>query len=77
MPDVSGIEAAEAVRAKEKATGAHIPIIALTAYAMKGDEARSLEAGCDGYIAKPLDTRALPALIAHYLTRPRTGGGAP
>lgn len=42
-------------------------IVALTAYAMKGDEARALEAGCDAYITKPVDTRALPASIARYL----------
>ena len=46
-------------------------IVALTAYAMKGDEQRAVEAGCDGYIAKPLDTRALPALILGYLTSRR------
>lgn len=43
-------------------------ILGLTAYAMKGDEQRVLEAGCDGYLAKPIDTRAFPALIAGYLT---------
>ena len=44
-----------------------IIILGLTAYAMKGDEERILAAGCDGYIAKPLDTRTLPALVASYL----------
>lgn len=42
-------------------------ILGLTAYAMKGDEQRVLEAGCDGYVAKPIDTRTFPALIASYL----------
>ncbi len=46
-----------------------VVVVALTAYTMKGDQERALEAGCDGYIAKPLDTRALPELIAGYLTR--------
>lgn len=41
----------------------HIPIVAMTAFAMKGDEERSLEAGCDGYIAKPIDTRKLSGQI--------------
>jgi CheY-like chemotaxis protein len=45
----------------------HIPIVALTAFAMKGDEERAREAGCDGYIAKPIDTRAFPAQVAGYL----------
>jgi two-component system cell cycle response regulator DivK len=43
-------------------------ILGLTAYAMKGDEQRVLEAGCDGYLAKPIDTRTFPALVARYLT---------
>lgn len=45
----------------------HVPIVALTAFAMKGDEERAREAGCDGYIAKPIDTRAFPAQVADYL----------
>ncbi|TPG10144.1 response regulator [Rhodanobacter glycinis] len=45
----------------------HVPIVALTAFAMKGDEERAREAGCDGYIAKPIDTRAFPAQVAGYL----------
>jgi CheY-like chemotaxis protein len=44
-----------------------ISIIAATAYAMKGDEARALAAGCDGYLTKPIDTRQLPADIARFL----------
>jgi len=42
-------------------------ILGLTAYAMKGDEQRVLEAGCDGYLSKPIDTRTFPALVARYL----------
>lgn len=44
-----------------------IPIIAITAYAMKGDKEKALEAGCDGYISKPIDTKTLPNVIAEYL----------
>jgi len=44
-----------------------IAIIAATAYAMKGDEARALAAGCDGYLSKPIDTRQLPSDIARFL----------
>ncbi len=42
-------------------------ILGLTAYAMKGDEERVLEAGCDGYVPKPIDTRTFPELVARYL----------
>jgi CheY-like chemotaxis protein len=44
-------------------------IVGLTAYAMKGDEDRVLEAGCDGYVAKPIETRTFPAVVARYLAR--------
>jgi CheY-like chemotaxis protein len=44
-----------------------IIIVALTAYAMKGDEQRAREAGCDGYISKPINTRTLPGIVAEYL----------
>jgi two-component system, cell cycle response regulator DivK len=55
-----------------------IVIIALTAYAMKGDEERALAVGCDGYVTKPIDTRGLPGRIAAYLaagTTPRPSRG--
>jgi CheY-like chemotaxis protein len=48
-----------------------ITIVALTAYAMKGDAERAREAGCDGYITKPIDTRTLPATLAGYLEQSR------
>jgi PAS domain S-box-containing protein len=54
MPVMGGFEAAAAVREMEKGTGKHIPIIALTAHAMKGDRERCLAAGMDGYIGKPI-----------------------
>ena len=44
-----------------------IVVVALTAYAMKGDDDRAREAGCDGYVSKPIDTRALPALVSKFL----------
>lgn len=47
----------------------HIVIVALTAYAMKGDAQRARDAGCDGYVAKPIDTRTLPGVVAGYLAR--------
>jgi CheY-like chemotaxis protein len=54
MPKMDGLEATMAIRESEKATGRHIPIIAMTAYAMSGDKERCLEAGMDDYVAKPL-----------------------
>jgi CheY-like chemotaxis protein len=54
MPEMDGFEATAAVREMEKAKGAHIPILAMTAHAMKGDRERCLAAGMDGYIAKPV-----------------------
>ncbi len=47
----------------------HIPIVALTALAMKGDEQKALDAGCDGYITKPIDTRKLADRVAEVLRR--------
>jgi PAS domain S-box-containing protein len=59
MPEWSGLEATEAIRKREKGGGKHLPIVAMTAHAMKGDRERCLAAGMDGYVAKPLDAREL------------------
>jgi len=69
LPDLDGFELTRVV--KSNASTRHIPVVALTAYAMKGDEDRALEAGCDGYIAKPIDTRTLVARLAGYLAAAR------
>jgi two-component system, sensor histidine kinase and response regulator len=63
MPDMDGFEATSAIRAREKSSGAHLPIIAMTANAMKGDEQRCLAAGMDGYVSKPIDVEQLFAKI--------------
>jgi CheY-like chemotaxis protein len=68
MPGVDGFELTRRLKADPRTR--HVVIIAVTAYAMKGDERRALEAGCDGYVTKPIDTRALPGLVAAHLAKP-------
>ncbi len=63
MPKMDGFATTAAIRQKEKETGGHLPIIAMTAYAMSGDRQRCLEAGMDSYIAKPLHARELQKLV--------------
>ena len=57
MPEMDGLEATQAIRIRERKRGGHIPIVAMTAHAMKGDRERCLEAGMDGYVAKPIRAR--------------------
>ena len=59
MPVMGGLEATEAIRERERASGGHVPIIAMTAHAMKGDRERALAAGMDEYVTKPLDSKRL------------------
>jgi two-component system sensor histidine kinase/response regulator len=66
MPVMDGIEATEAIRANERSTGAHIPIIALTAAAMKEDVAACKQAGMDAYLAKPIHLRQLQETLAKF-----------
>ena len=65
LPGVDGLELTRRLKA-DPATR-DIAIIAVTAYAMKGDQEKAFEAGCDDYVTKPIDTRALPELIARYV----------
>ena len=67
MPEMDGLEATAMIRLKEKITGGHLPIIAMTAHAMKGDRERCLAAGMDGYVAKPFKLADLLAAIDRVL----------
>ena len=74
MPEMDGFEATAAIRERERETGEHLPIIAMTAHAMKGDRERCLEAGMDEYLAKPIDPEGLYAAVESVPAR--VGGGA-
>jgi CheY-like chemotaxis protein len=59
MPRMDGFEATRAIREKEEMRGGHIPIIAITAYALEKDEEQCLAAGMDAYVSKPVDFKKL------------------
>ena len=67
LPGMDGLEFTRLL--KRDPARRQITVLALTAYAMKGDEEKALAAGCDGYITKPIDTRSLVKLIGSYLPR--------
>jgi CheY-like chemotaxis protein len=69
LPGLDGLALTQKLRADP--TTRDIVIVAVSAYAMKSDMERALASGCDGYLAKPVDTRTLPALIAGYLSGER------
>jgi signal transduction histidine kinase/ligand-binding sensor domain-containing protein/ActR/RegA family two-component response regulator len=77
MPVMDGFEAAAALRELQKSSGNHIPIIALTANAMKGDRERCLAAGMDGYVTKPIKRSELLRAIADLLETPAGASAAP
>jgi two-component system cell cycle response regulator DivK len=66
LPDIDGYEVARRLRKSEKAGLAHIPIVAITANAMKGDSQKALEAGCNMYISKPINIQELLEKVAKF-----------
>lgn len=75
LPGMDGLTLTRQLKAADATR--HIVVVALTAFAMKGDDAKARDAGCDGYITKPIDTRSLPDAVAGYLrllnADPRSG----
>jgi two-component system cell cycle response regulator len=67
LPGMDGLTLTRTLKAEERTRG--IRIVALTAFAMKGDDQKAFDAGCDGYITKPIDTRTLPDQVAGFLAR--------
>lgn len=70
LPDIDGYEVARRLRRSAKPELAYIPVIAITANALKGDAERALEAGCDVYMSKPINIRELWARIEAYVPSP-------
>ena len=66
LPKVSGLEVTG--RLRQMPDFRHTPIIAVTAYAMRGDKEKAIEAGCDTYLSKPINTRELPKVVAEMLS---------
>ena len=75
LPGMDGLALTRLLKADARTRP--VRVVALTAYAMKGDEPKALAAGCAGYITKPIDTRTFPAQVAAYLEDPpeKNGGG--
>ena len=67
MPEMDGLSATRKIRESERATRRHLPIIAMTAHAMKGDRERCIEAGMDGYVSKPISSQEVEEAIAGVL----------
>jgi CheY-like chemotaxis protein len=77
MPEMSGLEATEAIRAHEKSTGRHVPIVALTARAMAGDREQCLAAGMDGYVSKPVRAPELFSTMESVIEGSRSPSALP
>ncbi|HTL18392.1 MAG TPA: response regulator [Patescibacteria group bacterium] len=75
LPGMDGLAATRALKADS--TTRHLPVVALTAHAMQGDQAIALEAGCDGYVTKPIDTRSFSKTIAAFIRKAADLSGNP
>jgi signal transduction histidine kinase/ligand-binding sensor domain-containing protein/DNA-binding NarL/FixJ family response regulator len=73
MPEMDGIEATRLIRLREGRSGGHLPIVAMTAYAMRGDREKCLDAGMDGYVAKPIQLNELLDAIQVALSTAQVG----
>ncbi|RJP16624.1 MAG: response regulator [Candidatus Abyssobacteria bacterium SURF_5] len=71
LPGMDGLTLTKKIRENPKTR--NIPIVALTAHAMKGDEERILQQGCTGYISKPIDTREFPKAVERFIRKPKKG----
>ncbi|MFZ1815680.1 MAG: response regulator [Rhizobiaceae bacterium] len=71
MPEMNGIEATQAIRAREQGTGRHVPIVGVTAHALKGDRERCLESGMDDYLTKPVSPAKLAEIVGKWMDRSR------
>jgi two-component system, cell cycle response regulator DivK len=70
LPGMDGLSLTKLIKAEPRLL--HVPVVALTAYAMRGDDTKALAAGCDGYISKPIDTRILIEQVAAIIVKART-----
>jgi CheY-like chemotaxis protein len=77
MPEMGGFEATACIREREKSTGQHMPVIAMTAHALKGDRERCLEAGMDAYVCKPIQAAALFETIDSAVPNPSLVASVP
>jgi two-component system cell cycle response regulator len=69
LPGMDGLSLTKLLKAEPRLC--HVPIVALTAYAMRGDDLKALAAGCEGYISKPIDTRVLVEQVAAIIAKAR------
>lgn len=74
LPGMDGLTLTRRLKADERLK--HVPVVAMTAFAMKGDDRKALDAGCSGYITKPIDTRRFSLQVAAFLSPGATEGGA-
>jgi two-component system, sensor histidine kinase and response regulator len=77
MPEMDGLAATEAIRQREKGSGNHLPIFAMTAHAMKGDRERCLQAGMDGYITKPIRFSDIEKTLFSFSNAPPASAPSP